>query len=121
VLQALLPSLDAAGELRGRLIRLAREAGEAVEVIDMLKAAYDVTAPAEVWSRNNNGLPAAKGHLWYVRRCQPFGGLAERINDVAAGPAVDGLVLGALALVLASNVGLLATAGVAVQQLGMAV
>ena len=47
--QALLPSLDAAGALRGRLVRLAREAGEVWDAIEMLEVLYDVDAPADVF------------------------------------------------------------------------
>jgi hypothetical protein len=46
--------------------------------------------------------------------CPPFGELAERVNQAADGPVLDGLTLAALAYVVGTDLGLLATVGVVV-------
>jgi hypothetical protein len=70
-----------------------------------------------VQKRVGHDLQHLKRGLWHVRRCPPFGQLAEGVNEVVGLPVVDGLALAALAYVLAGNVGFLATVGVIVRQL----
>jgi hypothetical protein len=115
--QSLLPSPDGLDALLGNLVRLAREAGELDEAIEQAEAMWDVGAGPLVQKRVGHDLQHLKRGLWHVRRCPPFGQLAEGVNEVVGLPVVDGLALGALACVLAGNMGLLATVGIVVRQL----
>jgi hypothetical protein len=98
-------------------VRLAREAGELDEAIEQAEALWDVGAGPLVQGRVGHDLQHLKRGLWHVRRCPPFGQLAEGVNEMVGLPMVDGLALGALALALAGNVGLLATVVMVVRQL----
>jgi hypothetical protein len=115
--QALLPSPDGLDALKGNLVRLSREAGELDEAIKQAEALWDVGAGPLVQRRVGHDLAHLKRNLWHVRRCPPFGQLAEGVNEVVGLPVVDGLALAALACVLAGNMGLLATVEMVVRQL----
>jgi hypothetical protein len=91
--QMLLPSPDAADALRGRLVRLAREIGEVDEANEMLEVSQDVDVPVGMRKRIAHDLQMNKRALWSLRLCPPFGELAERINQAADGPVLDGLTL----------------------------
>jgi hypothetical protein len=115
--QDALPSLDGLDALRSRLVRLAREIGEADESVEYMEVSQDVDVAAGRGRRIGHGLQMVKRNVWLLRRCPPFGALAERVNAGADGPVVDGWTLAGLAHVLATDIGLLGTLGVLVKQL----
>src|SRR5262245_55447999 len=79
----------------GWLVRPAREAGELDEAIEQAEALWYVDNNPIVQKRVGHDLQLVKRNLWSVRRCPPFGQLAEQVNEVVALPILDGLTLAA--------------------------
>jgi hypothetical protein len=77
----------------------------------------DLDAPTAMRKRVGHDLQTLKHNLWHARLCPAFGALAERINQAADGPVLDGLTLAALAYVLASNPTLAVLVSVMVEQI----
>jgi hypothetical protein len=113
----LLPSPDALDALRATLTRRAVEAGELDQSIEWGEVGLDVDVPAGMRRRIGKDLHTLKTEMLHVRRCPPFGPLAERVNEAAGLPVVDGLGLAGLAFVLGTRPELLAEVSTMLQQL----
>jgi hypothetical protein len=98
-----LPTLTTEDELRTMLTQLSVEAGELDQAIKWGEVSFDVDVPPAMRKRVARDLHALKADTLRVRRCPPFGALAERVNEAVGFPVVDGLGLAGLAFVLGTR------------------